>query len=154
MDLDSLSLKDPKDLARQIAAIKPGEEAKIGLWRDGSEKTFSVKIGELPGEQKLASLATGTVEKANADLDKLGLQLAAGDDGKVVISDVDPNGQAAEKGLQPGDAIVKVNGDDVSAPADVVSEVAKAEKAGRKAVLFLVQSNGRSRFVALDLKTA
>jgi len=70
----------------------------------------------------------------------------------VLITKVDPNSDAAEKGLQPGDVVQRVGGRAVHTPADVQSSVSEAQKGGRKSVLLLVASNqGGSRFVAVDV---
>jgi serine protease Do len=72
----------------------------------------------------------------------------------VVITKVDPNSDAADKGLQPGDVVQKVGGRAVNTVADVQSGVAEAQKGGRKSVLLLVASSqGGSRFVAVDVGT-
>ena len=71
-----------------------------------------------------------------------------------VATKVDPNSDAAEKGLQPGDVVQRVGGRAVHTPADVQSGVAEAQKGGRKSVLLLVASSqGGSRFVAVDVGT-
>jgi serine protease Do len=84
-------------------------------------------------------------------LDDFGLSLGPSDDKSgVVITDVDPNGQAAENGLQPGDVILAVGDSAVTAPADVEKKVADAKTGGSKAVLLRVKSGDNTRFVALS----
>ena len=68
----------------------------------------------------------------------------------MTIEDVDPNGQAAERGLQPGDVILSVGKAEVTKPADVEKLVKDAEKDGLKAVLLRVKSGDQTRFVALS----
>jgi serine protease Do len=95
----------------------------------------------------------------------LGLSLApaakfpgAGEEG-VVITEVDPASDAADKGLKPGDVILQVAGVTVSEPADVAAGVkkaidgAKTEKDSVK-VLMQVKTGDQTRFVALSLKKA
>ncbi len=65
-------------------------------------------------------------------------------------ADVDPNGAAAEHGLQTGDVILSVGNKSVSSPADVEKMVADAKANGQKAVLLYVKSGEPdARFVAL-----
>jgi len=92
------------------------------------------------------------------ELEDLGLSLApasdysgAGDDG-VVITDIDPDSQAAEKGLKAGDVILEVAGTAVNRPKDVAANVRKAKDKGRKAVLLRVRSGDQDRFIAIPLK--
>ena len=63
----------------------------------------------------------------------------------VVITKVDPSSDAADKGLQPGDVVMKVGSRLVKTPQDVQAGIAEAQKGGRKSVLLLVTSQGASR---------
>ena len=95
----------------------------------------------------------------------LGLSLApaakfpgAGDEG-VVITEVDPSSDAADKGLKPGDVILQVAGLSVSDPSGVVEGVKKAMTKAKTdqdtvKVLMQVKSGDQKRFVALSLKKA
>jgi serine protease Do len=92
-------------------------------------------------------------------LDNLGLSLAsaakvpgAGEDG-VVITEVDPNSDAADKGLKAGDIILQVAGESVSQPSDVAKGV-KAKDKDKVNVLMQVKTGDQTRFVALSLKKA
>jgi serine protease Do len=70
----------------------------------------------------------------------------------VVITKVDPDSDAADKGLQPGDVVLKINNRTVKSPADFASGVSEAQKGGRKSVLLLVaRSSGATGFVAIDI---
>ena len=69
-----------------------------------------------------------------------------------MITKVDPDSDAAEKGLQPGDVVLKVNSRSVKAPADFQTGVAEAKKGGRSSVLLLVaRAQGGTTFVAIDI---
>ena len=57
----------------------------------------------------------------------------------VIITAVDPNSDAADKGLQRGDLIMSVNRQPVTTPAQVVAAVEAARRAGRTSVLLLVK---------------
>jgi serine protease Do len=69
----------------------------------------------------------------------------------VLITKVDPESDAAEKGLQPGDILLSVSNKAVHTPQDVERSVAAAHSSGRKSVLLLVSTEGTSHFVAVDL---
>ena len=91
---------------------------------------------------------------------ELGLELAAGgqaagaDHRGVAIGGVDPNGEAAQKGLKPGDVILDVAGKPVSTPDEVKSDIAQAKDTGAKAVLMRVQTADGDRFVAFAFPKA
>ena len=42
------AVKDAHDLAKQIGSMTPGAAAKLTVWRKGEEKSFSLKISEVP----------------------------------------------------------------------------------------------------------
>jgi serine protease Do len=70
----------------------------------------------------------------------------------VIITSVDPNGDAADQGLQRGDLIMKVYNQDVTTPAQVIAAVDAAKKAGRTSVLLLIKrGNVPEAFVAVNI---
>ncbi|MEJ0095555.1 MAG: Do family serine endopeptidase [Methylocella sp.] len=153
LGVDGERIDGPRDLAKKVAALGPGKKADLMYWHDGSEKTVSVKLGSLP-DDKQASLKPNAAT-ANAALTGLGLKLApassvqgAGSEG-VVVSDIDPDGVAAQKGLRVGDVILEAGGHSVSSPADISSVLTDAKKDGRKAVLLRVKGSEGTRFVAI-----
>jgi PDZ domain len=74
----------------------------------------------------------------------------AGEEG-VVVTDVDPNGSAADHGLEVGDVILDVGGKAVSNAGDVRKAVREAQTAGKHDVLMRLKSSDRTKFVALRL---
>ncbi len=60
----------------------------------------------------------------------------------MVITKVDANSDAADKGLQPGDVVLKIGDHNVKTPQDIQSGVAEAKKGGRKSVLLLIAKSG------------
>ncbi|WP_417693249.1 Do family serine endopeptidase [Roseibium sp.] len=152
--VDGNSVDGPRELSKMIAAYSPDTDVDITVWRDGAEKDVTVKLGRLQDAEQVAE-ATPT-ESEETTLEDLGLTVLtaqeAGVEGDgVVIAEIDPDGAAAEKGLRRGDRILAVAGAEVKTPNDVVEAVKKAEKEGRKAVLFRVESNEATRFVALPM---
>jgi len=148
------AVKDSRDLARKIAALAPGTAAKLGILHNGQEKTVTVTLGELPRE---GAQAKAEEQKAPSEVPALGVVLApasavagAGNQG-VVITGIDPNGRAAEAGLQPGDIILEVARHSVSTPADVRKLVNEAREQSKRAVLLRVKRGDTTSFVAVPL---
>src|SRR6476469_4990195 len=148
-----------------LSEAKGAMDTKVA--EDGPAAKEDIKAGdvivEVNGDKKLAALEEDKPE-AGMQLDNLGLSLApavkvpgAGEDG-VVITEVDPNSDAATKGLKAGDIILQVAGETVSQPGDVANGVRKAlEKAKDKDkvnVIIQVKTGDQTRFVALSLKKA
>jgi serine protease Do len=158
LGIDGERIDGPRDLARKVAALGPGKKADLTYWHDGSERTTSVKLGSLP-EEKEARAQPGSGQE-NDVFGGLGLTLApatsvqgAGSHG-VVVSDIDPDGVAAQKGLQIGDVILEAGGHAVNQPADVKAALAEAKKENRKAVLLRVKGSEGTHFVAIAINPA
>lgn len=158
VSVDGETIGDSRDLARKIASYAPEQSVKLGVYRDGNERTVSVELGMFPTGQKLAALRNGKPAPASAEVKDLGLSLAPasvevgpGESG-VVIMDVKPDSEAAEKGLKAGDVILEVAGSEVNDPGDVQNSVKAAKDRGRTAVHMLVRSGNNQRFIALPLK--
>ncbi|WP_292377378.1 PDZ domain-containing protein, partial [Mesorhizobium sp.] len=82
----------------------------------------------------------------------LGLTVTKSENGKgLVVTDVDPDSAAADRGIQPGDVITAVNSAEVNGTDDVTKAMADAVKSGRKAVLMQITRDDNNRFVALPV---
>ena len=149
--IDGKDVASPKELARIIGGIQPGKSVDVTLWRNGKSETLKVELGELPGADKQAAVEQPAPADANF-LENLGLTVTRAEDGKgVVVTDVDPDSQAADRGIQAGDVIISVNSKEVSGADDVTKAVAEAAQSGRKAVLVQLVRDNDSRFVALPV---
>jgi serine protease Do len=163
IEVNGDKIDDSRDLARKIAELHPNTDVKLAIMRYGEKHEVDMKLGTFPSGKKLAALEDEKPE-AGEQLDNLGLSLApaakipgAGDEG-VVITEVAPESDAADKGLKAGDVILQVAGEIVSQPGDVAKGVKKAiDKAKDKDkvnVLIQVKTGDQTRFVALSLKKA
>ena len=72
----------------------------------------------------------------------------------LAITAVDPNGPAAEHGMQTGDVILEVGGKPVTRPDDVREELAALYKAGKSTVVIRLKSGDSTRFVAVPFGKA
>ena len=151
-------VKDARDLAKKIGAQVPGETIKLGVIRQGAEKSVTVILGTLPDSRE-ARAETGAREPSpgDASVPNLGLTLApaagvagTGNQG-VVVTDVETNGPAAERGFKTGDVILEVAGKAVSSPADVRKALGDARTDGKRTVLLRVKSGEATRFVAIPV---
>ena len=156
LSVNGQDVEDAKDLARKIAAYPPKTTVDVTLWRDGKEKDVKVDLGELPNEQAANAQSNDSGDADHTSLGDYGLTLApaaaagAGDNG-AVITDIDPNGKAADRGLKEGDVILEAGGQTIAGPHDVSKALTAAEKAGKKAILLRVKSGDSVRFLALPL---
>jgi len=165
LTFDGKPVVDMRHLPRIVAETQIDKSVKVTVWRKHKELTLDVKVGELKDNVEQAS---ATTNKAPAPppgtaVKTLGLSVAdltpelreryqlANDSAGVVVTDIDKDGPAAEKGMRAGDVITEVAQESVKTPADVVKKVDAATKAGRKSLLLLVDRQGDLRFYALKI---
>jgi Do/DeqQ family serine protease len=145
-------VSDVNGLRNRVAETEPGTNATLVIVRDGSEKTLTVKLDE-----RSEKLARRDAEPA-ADKAALGVtvtpltpQLAerAGlpkDAHGLVVQDVDPDGRAADAGIQSGDIIREVNRQSIHSVEDLRAAVKRTPD---RPALILVQRGDRSMFVTV-----
>ena len=139
------AMTSPRDVTRHVSQIKPGDSAKITYLRQGKEQVAMIKLAALP-EAKTQTVDPALTKASPA----FGLALAPAKDGSgVLITDVDPNGIGAEKGIGKGDIILEIAGKSVTKPSDVRAAIDEAKKDGRKAVVLRIKGEDGMRFVAL-----
>src|SRR3954447_6327458 len=154
--VNGTAIKDSRDLARTIATLAPGTSVKLDVVHKGDSKTVTLALGELPNERQVRA-DEGKSQPDAGMPPRLGLSLApagdvqgAGQKG-VVVTEVDPQGPAAQRGIQTGDVILNVGGKAVANIGDVRSELAQAKSSGKRSVLLQVRSAQATRFVAVPL---
>jgi serine protease Do len=154
-----------------VANSQVGSRIPIEIIRNGKRGTVYVTLADRPTEEALNKIAGGDTGTQGAPSTTaptpqraLGLSLSpltpelaraanlpATAKG-VIITAVDPNGDAAEQGLQRGDLIISVNNQPVSTPAQVIASVEAARKAGRPSVALLVKrGNTPEAFIAVNI---
>jgi serine protease Do len=149
------TVKDSRDLAKKIAGLAPGQTARIGLIQDGAEKTITLQIAKMPDRTTAEARPKG--ENRGGGAPQLGLTLAPaasvagpGTPG-VIVTEVDPDGPAAERGVHAGDIILEVAGKPVNSPSDVRDRLDAARSSRKEAVLMRIKSGDTARYVAMPI---
>jgi serine protease Do len=152
-------ISNPRELAVDVAAIHPGDEAHLTILHDGQTRTVDVKVGQLPNEQTAENGQGG--EQGNHPQIGLALGPLSPDarsqldvpDGThgVVVRRVMPGSPADQAGLQPGDVIVNVGTHAVDTPAQAVREMRSALNGKQHALALRVIRNGQPVFVGVQL---
>ena len=145
----------PNGLQNLVAQQRPGERVSVRIYRDGSPMDLTIRLGEAP--------LTATPEPAEptpeepAAAEKLGISFQPLTDqlaeawrypsaGGVVITDRQPLGPAARRGVRVGEKILEINDQPVETPADVDRLLAGVED-GEVVSLRLGIPDGTSRIV-------
>jgi serine protease Do len=146
------------ELSGDIAAMKPGSDATLQVWRQGKQEAISVKIAELKeqDQQAAANVPSGKPSAHQTDqATQLGLTVRSLDPaekeqvqttGTLVVEDV--AGPAAAAGVQPGDIILGINGKRVK----TAKELQDAAKSSGKNVALLIQRDDAQIFVPLRIQ--
>jgi serine protease Do len=147
----------PRDLAVDVAAVKPGDTARLDILRNGDQQSVSVTLASLPSETTAdngsQAPSQGRIGLALAPLSpdvRNKLDLPQGTKG-AVVEQVQPGSAADAAGIQAGDVIVGVGSKAVTSPEDAVHAIhaASADKDGALALRIL--RNGQTAFVAVTL---
>ena len=146
------AVADERALLRAIATAPIGEKLGFGLWRDGKQQPLDITIKEWPRQQWDALDAPEEMAASHHHLlPNLGLQLATLDDATrsqygvteaktgAVVTGVTAGTDAAQRGLVPGDVILRVQDKDVASPADAKAALDAARAAKRSFVVALIQ---------------
>ncbi|MEN9932747.1 MAG: hypothetical protein RIS17_1320, partial [Pseudomonadota bacterium] len=134
-------------------AQRPSEAVvaqRAGLPGDGDDTPAGDDSSKAPGiEAARASLGI-TLQPLTAQL-RQQLRLDEKVQG-VVIAGISPSSDAASKGLQRGDIIIKIGQKPVTSPAEAAAAVDAERKAGKDTVLMLVQrGNTPARYTGVKL---
>ena len=142
------------ELSGAIAAMKPGSDTTLAVWRGGKQLNVSVAVAELHEQQQTAS-ARGRSQGGGAKVPgAFGLTVRplnpqekqqAGTQGSLVVEEV--TGAAAAAEVQPGDIILGVNGKRVH----TTQELEAAAKSAGRSVALLIQREDAQIFVPLRL---
>jgi serine protease Do len=161
--VDGAPIKDASALSKTISRTAPGTPIKLGVLREGQERSIAVALGELPLPTQTPAGRRehhGTDQPetmGRGDASDLGLELVpaysiagAGEQG-VVISGIDPGGLWAERGFELGDIILEIGGKSVKTPAELEGALSEARSAGKRTVLLRLKSGDSMRFLTAPL---
>jgi serine protease Do len=168
---DGRDIKAMNDLPRAVAESPVGKVVDVVIVREGTEQTVKVTLGRLEDGEKLASAETdegkldqGDNEAPVATASVLGMTIGelneelrkqfgiSEDVSGVVVTEVNPNSPAGEKGVTAGDVIAEIAQESVSTPKEVLDRITALKGQGRKsALLMLASKSGELRFVPVPM---
>jgi serine protease Do len=153
---------DTRGLVRRVAEAPAGEPVDVVVQRTDGPVTLSVTLGRRETAEGTGETPGGS-DNSPRQQNVLGMSLSvltpemAADMGLpndaqgLLVQEVDPASEAAEKGLAPGDIITEAGQQPVASVGDLNARIDEAREAGRKSLLVLVRRDGEPRFVALPV---
>ena len=137
------------DLPLMVGRTRPGIAAPLLVIRDGKEQTLTVKLEELPDENKPQAIAEPPTHNRLGLIDGelSGDRRKKGDQG-VLVKDMD-EGPAATAGIRTGDVIARINNVEVT-DAGQFADLVKELPTGRPIPVLIKRDNG-SLFLALTI---
>jgi serine protease Do len=129
-------IKDPRQLQLSVAETPIGQKVELEIFRDGRVQKLQVTIGNSdssaavnPRSSEPQSGWLGmTVEELPGNMRLNGLS-------GVLITELDPEGMAADAGIHRGDIILSVNQKKISSLGDYARAMNDADKKGTVAIL-------------------
>ena len=154
-------IEDNNVLRNKVASTLPGTDIKVTVVREGKEIELTAKLDELnPADAKKTGPGQGNDENGAEPQNqsgKLGLslqpvtpqtakQLGLDSNEGLVVTDVDPNGPAADEGVARGDVILEINKKPVKSVADVQAAL---NATGDRPVLLLISRRGQTIYLTV-----
>ncbi len=145
VSINGTHVRDSGSLRNAVGLLRPGQPVKVGLIRDGRAETVTAVLG--------AAETTQVSEERPAppphELDPVfeGAEMTDGDAKKgmgLLVKTVEPGSAAAERGLQPGDLITKIN----RIPVHTVAE-AKSVVGDARTIILEVQRANRRQLILM-----
>jgi serine protease Do len=152
VSINGQKVTNVNQLRNIVASLPPGKSVELSAIRNGRKIASNVEIGELPSQEATAEEAE---EDSGLDIGvaleplspEIRRRLKTERSEGVVVSSVRPEGLAAKAGVQPGDVIVSLGGEEVSSISQFRQLLRKQDlKNGARMV---VESQGMERFVFL-----
>ena len=142
----------------RIATFKPGDTLLLGVIRDEKEMEISIVLGTLPDNNTVIrdtpsksldeELGFSVTELTN----NIRRQMDLGNDIQgVLVTDLDQNSNAFERGIRNGDVITAVKRTNVRNVEEFYEELQKNLESKSKAILLTLERQNFKLFIAFEL---
>jgi S1-C subfamily serine protease len=154
--VNNTPVNDPNSLRNSVAALAPGTTTTVTLLRNGSDQNVSVALAELPDRPRENEETSSNGGAPGSDRYGLTLRVFTAefasrygldaDDQGLLVTQVDPNGAAANAGIRQGDLIQEVNRRAVRNVADFTAAI---QQSGTRPALLLIKRRNAVTFLTL-----
>ncbi|CAD0183222.1 putative periplasmic serine endoprotease DegP-like precursor [Ruegeria sp. THAF57] len=144
------------DLPLLVGTTKVGTDSTLTVLRDGKEQQLELTIGQHQSasadidksvDETISGTALGVTVAPLTDTTRAEMGVGENVNG-VVVTDLSPESPAAKAGLQRGDVIVKLGGQETVSP-DALKAALDSEKTDP--ALVLINRGGNQIFVAVEI---
>tara|TARA_B100000959_G_scaffold63094_1_gene66479 strand:- start:187 stop:1563 length:1377 start_codon:yes stop_codon:yes gene_type:complete len=156
VEFNGRSIMNTANLKNVVSLSAPESTNRVKVIRNGSPKTVKVTLQELPDNpQQFATRKRGNDNNFGLELKRINESLKKKyeideDQDALVVTRIDPKGEAYEKGIREGDIIKRVGTEKVDSLKKFDRLVEKSKQKGT--VLLLVKKpGGGSRYFTLNL---
>ena len=146
------NIDGPRDLSSWVAQTPVGQEAKVAVLREGSEKQLTLKVDKFGTEEaKVEKSASSDQGKWGLGLEDLNPQMKGlfrpKNSQGVLVANVQPGSPADLAGVRPGDILLSVNRQPVNSTKQAVEVISKAKDSD--SLLLLLRREEGTFFAAL-----
>lgn len=156
LKFDGKDVATSADLPRIVGNTKPGSKVSMQVWRDGSNKSIDIEVGEATSDEISEGRKSKQGKKAN-NANRLGLVLSEITEEQqkqleivngLLVEEVQP-GLASRSGIRAGDIILGFNSKDVRDIAHF-NEMLSQTKSGKNIAL-LIKRGDVTTFITMKL---
>ena len=154
VEFNGKPIANTANLKNVVSLSAPESTNRVKVIRNGTSKSMKVTLQELPDNPQQFAV------RQNSSTDDFGLKLSRitnslkkkygiEEEEALVVTNIDPNGEAYEKGIREGDLIKRVGTEKVTSVKDFEKLVEKSKN--KETVLLLVKKpGGGSRYFTLN----
>lgn len=154
------AVEDSNVLRNKVAGTVPGTEITLTINRNGSEQQLKAVLDEfqVEGAKNTETPGNSPNQQTPEQQGRLGLTLQPVTPELVmrlqlpevtrglIVTEVDPSGAAAARGVTRGDVIMEINKQEVSTLDEVQAAI---EKSGNNPILLLISRRGQTIFLTI-----
>ena len=153
VEFDGAEIVYSGDLPQTVGSIKPGSKIEANIIREGKAKKIKIEVGKLPDNLSVASSSQGNksrdlgvVVRELTFEERREMKLGHG----VLITEVNPEGLAAQQGIMKGDIITYLLNQKIRNNRDLSNAIEKAKENSDVTMIGIVRG-GVQTFRSLKL---
>lgn len=175
LKFDGHQIDNTKNLSRIVAETPIGKNAAVEIWRNNQKQTVNLVVENMPQEvavkketsefemQKTYNVSDETNKDHQNDNFNLGIVLTeingeiadkfnlSEDVSGIIVTEVNPESDAAKKGIKIGDIITQIDKKPIVDVHDVSAYIKEAVLENKRPVLLQIKDGEQLHFVAVKL---